>query len=125
MGLNGSPRPSLQLNDTGLYPQEALAKSGINMLSELAVVPGLAEEVEKVGGLPEYLGPDDVDLTLREQGKNAAQGGGTAPASRVRAMTDRPAIMKPEWVELTSKDGSEMKWLISRPTSPSSRRQRI
>ena len=33
--------------------------------------------------------------------------------------------MKPEWVELTSKDGSEMKWLIRVPTSPFVRRKDV
>lgn len=71
-----------ELNDTGLYPQEALAKSGINMLTELAIMPGLAEEVEAAGGLPDYLGPDDVDLTAVPVPKNLTGHGAIAAPAR-------------------------------------------
>lgn len=43
-----------KLNNTGLYPQEALANAGANMLVEHSIMPGLLEEIENAGGLPDY-----------------------------------------------------------------------
>lgn len=42
------------LNNTGLFPQEALANAGANMLVESSVMPGFIEEIETAGGLPDY-----------------------------------------------------------------------
>lgn len=42
------------LYNTNLYPPEALAKSGANMLTENSVMPGLIDEIEEAGGLPDY-----------------------------------------------------------------------
>jgi len=42
------------LNDTGLYPPEALANSGANMLVENSILPGFEQEIEDAGGLPDY-----------------------------------------------------------------------
>jgi phage-related protein (TIGR01555 family) len=42
------------LNNTGLFPQEALAKAGANMLVEHSIMPGLMEEIDEAGGLPDY-----------------------------------------------------------------------
>lgn len=43
-----------KLNNTGLFPQEALANAGANMLVEHSILPGLLEEIENAGGLPDY-----------------------------------------------------------------------
>lgn len=42
------------LNETGLFPQEALAIAGANMLVEHAILPGFQEAIEAAGGLPDY-----------------------------------------------------------------------
>ncbi len=42
------------INNTGLYPQEAVANAGANMLVENGVFPGLLEEIGDAGGLPDY-----------------------------------------------------------------------
>ena len=42
------------LNSTGLFPQEALAKAATNMLIEHSIMPGLDEEIDDAGGLPDY-----------------------------------------------------------------------
>ena len=42
------------LNDTGLFPPEALANSGANMLVENSIMPGLEQAIEEAGGLPDY-----------------------------------------------------------------------
>lgn len=42
------------LNNTGLFPQEALAKAATNMLIEHSIMPGLDEEIDDAGGLPDY-----------------------------------------------------------------------
>ncbi len=76
-----------ELNDTALYPQEAIANAGINMLTEFGVMPGLQDAVEEAGGLPDY--DMSVDLTSEEQGKNAAQGGGSFGTRPVGKATTR------------------------------------
>lgn len=43
-----------KLNDTGLFPPEALAKAGANMLVEHSIMPGLQEAIDEAGGLPDY-----------------------------------------------------------------------
>lgn len=43
-----------KLNETGLFPTEALAKSGANMLVEHSIMPGLLEEIDAAGGFPDY-----------------------------------------------------------------------
>lgn len=48
------------MNNTGLYPPEALANAGANMMVESSVMPGILEAIEKAGGLPDYdLGGDN------------------------------------------------------------------
>ncbi|QJD54298.1 portal protein [Aminobacter phage Erebus] len=42
------------LNDTGLYPPEALANAGANMMVESGVMPGFLDEIDEAGGLPDY-----------------------------------------------------------------------
>lgn len=39
-----------KLNDSGLYPREALAKAGANALTESGVLPGFIDEITKAGG---------------------------------------------------------------------------
>jgi phage-related protein (TIGR01555 family) len=43
-----------KLNETGLWPSEALAKAGANMLVEHSIMPGLQEAIDEAGGLPDY-----------------------------------------------------------------------
>lgn len=52
-----------KLNNTGLYPQEALANAGANMLVEHSIMPGLLEEIEDAGGLPDY----DLDAEAEQE----------------------------------------------------------
>lgn len=42
------------LNDTGLFPQEALAKAAVNRLTEDAILPGFDDAIEEAGGSPDY-----------------------------------------------------------------------
>lgn len=42
------------LNDTALFPPEAIATAGANMLVENSVMPGLEQAIEEAGGLPDY-----------------------------------------------------------------------
>jgi phage-related protein (TIGR01555 family) len=42
------------LNDTGLFPPEALANAGANMLVENSILPGFDQAIEDAGGLPDY-----------------------------------------------------------------------
>ncbi|QIG73240.1 putative portal protein [Rhizobium phage RHph_N17] len=42
------------LYNTNLFPPEALANAAMNMLVENSVMPGLIEDVEEAGGLPDY-----------------------------------------------------------------------
>src|SRR5690606_18919437 len=42
------------LNDTGLFPPEALAKAGANILVENSILPGFDQEIDEAGGLPDY-----------------------------------------------------------------------
>lgn len=42
------------LNDTALFPPEAIASAGANMLVENSIMPGLEQAIEEAGGLPDY-----------------------------------------------------------------------
>lgn len=42
------------LNDTGLFPPEAIANAGANMLVENSILPGFEQAIEEAGGLPDY-----------------------------------------------------------------------
>ena len=42
------------LNDTALFPPEAIANAGANMLVENSIMPGLEQAIEEAGGLPDY-----------------------------------------------------------------------
>lgn len=42
------------LNDTALFPSEAIAKAGANMLVENSILPGIEQAIEEAGGLPDY-----------------------------------------------------------------------
>lgn len=42
------------LNETALFPTEALAKSAANMLVENSIMPGLEQAIDDAGGLPDY-----------------------------------------------------------------------
>lgn len=51
------------LTQTGLLPPVALANSVVNQMVELGVYPGLDQEVEEAGGMPDYLGePDNAEV---------------------------------------------------------------
>jgi len=69
------------VNGTALYPQEALAKAGLTMFSELSVMPGLTDEVEEAWGSPDW--DASMDLSSEEEGKNASPGlAGLRPVGR-------------------------------------------
>jgi len=44
-----------KLNNTGLFPGEALGKAAVNVLTENGVMPGLESEVEDAGGIDAHL----------------------------------------------------------------------
>lgn len=64
-----------EMNDTGLYPPEAVAKAGANMMSEASVMPGFDQDIEDAGGLPDYEAEAEEALQLAR-----GEGGGPAPA---------------------------------------------
>lgn len=51
------------LANTGLYPQEALAKAGTNMLIENSVIPGFDSIIEEEGGYPDYEAEMEAERT--------------------------------------------------------------
>lgn len=53
--------------DSGLYPQEAVAKAGIGAFVEHSVFPGFESAIEDSGGLPDY-----EELLKEEQERQAA-----------------------------------------------------
>lgn len=63
------------LYSTNLFPPEALAKAAMNMLVENSVMPGLIEEVEEVGGLPDY----EAELEKEQAATIAAAQAKSAP----------------------------------------------
>lgn len=56
------------LVDTGLFPQEALATAGANMLVERSIMPGLEQAIEDAGGLPDY----EAELAAQQEAQRAA-----------------------------------------------------
>lgn len=57
-----------KLNETGLFPPEALANAGANMLVEHSIMPGLLEEIDNAGGLPDY----EAELEAEREAQAAA-----------------------------------------------------
>lgn len=56
-----------KLDMTGLFPREALAKAGANMLVEHSIMPGLQEAIDEAGGLPDY----DMERQREEEAEAA------------------------------------------------------
>jgi hypothetical protein len=56
------------LNETGLYPEEAVANAGINLLTEHGTLPGFDDAVDEAGGLPDYdaLAQEEAERTMAE-----------------------------------------------------------
>jgi len=79
-----------KLNDTGLFPQEALAKAGTNMLVEHSIMPGLLEEIEDAGGLPDYELEAENEAAEANALAAASAGAAKPPAKRVAANDARP-----------------------------------
>lgn len=50
-----------KLNDTGLYPAEALATAGANLMVEHSIMPGFQEAIDEAGGLPDYEAMTETD----------------------------------------------------------------
>lgn len=77
------------LNNTGLYPQEALAKAGINMLIESSVIPGFDTIIEEEGGLPDYEADLEAERqnTIKTAAAVAAAKGGNNLTQDARPMT--------------------------------------
>lgn len=70
------------LNDTGLFPPEALANSGANMLVENSIMPGLEQAIEEAGGLPDYEMEAEQEAEqerLRLEAAAKGQGGDQVP----------------------------------------------
>ena len=78
------------LNNTGLFPQEALANAGANMLVENSIMPGLLEAIDDAGGLPDYeleaQNAAEEAQALAAANNNAAN----TPAKRIAANDARP-----------------------------------
>jgi hypothetical protein len=75
------------LYNTNLFPPEALAKAAMNMLIENSVMPGLDEEVEDAGGLPDY----EAELEKEQAATIAAAQAKSAP--RVAANDATPKTL--------------------------------
>lgn len=70
------------LNDTGLFPPEALAKTGANMLVENSILPGFDQAIEEAGGLPDYeMEAEEESERERLRLEAAAKGQNTADAA--------------------------------------------
>jgi len=70
------------LNDTGLFPPEALANSGANMLVENSIMPGLEQAIDEAGGLPDYEMEAEQEAEaerLRLEAAAKGQGGDQVP----------------------------------------------
>lgn len=76
-----------KLNETGLFPQEALAKAGANMLVEHSIMPGLQEAIDEAGGLPDY------EMEAEKQAEAIAETGGApfGDATFRRSLRSKPA----------------------------------
>lgn len=80
-----------KLNDTGLFPQEALAKAGTNMLVEHSIMPGLMEEIDDAGGLPDYEAEAEAEAEEKRLALAANSNAPAAtPAKRIAANDARP-----------------------------------
>lgn len=79
-----------KLNDTGLFPQEALAKAGTNMLVEHSIMPGLLEEIEDAGGLPDYELEAEQEAEEKRLALAANSNAAATPAKRIAANDARP-----------------------------------
>ncbi|MBN9074309.1 MAG: DUF1073 domain-containing protein [Rhizobiales bacterium] len=75
------------LNDTGLFPPEALAKSGANMLVENSILPGFEQEIEDAGGLPDYEMEAEQEA---EQERLRLEAAASAPGGRRTAQDAAP-----------------------------------
>jgi phage-related protein (TIGR01555 family) len=62
------------LNDTGLFPPEALANAGANMLVENSIMPGLEQEIDDAGGLPDYEMEAEQEREAEQARLEAAKG---------------------------------------------------
>jgi len=74
------------LNDTALFPAEAIANAGANMLVENSIMPGLEQAIEDAGGLPDYemeaeeeAERERLRLEASAKGKGSQQIGDAAP----------------------------------------------
>jgi len=74
------------LVDTGLFPQEALATAGANMLVERSILPGLEQAIEDAGGLPDY----EAELKAQQEAQKAALETARA-ANEAPLQNERPA----------------------------------
>jgi phage-related protein (TIGR01555 family) len=68
------------LVDTGLFPQEALAVAGANMLVERSIMPGLEQAIDDAGGLPDYEAVLEAEREQEAARLQAEQQGGKPTA---------------------------------------------
>lgn len=71
-----------KLNATSLFPKEALAKAGANMLIEAGIMPGFDDEIEEAGGYPDF----EAELEEAEERAKLAAEASPAANSNVRAV---------------------------------------
>lgn len=67
------------LNDTALFPPEALASAGANMLVENSILPGLEQAIEEAGGLPDYVMEAEEEKERERLRLEATKQGGQQP----------------------------------------------
>ena len=86
-----------KLNATNLFPREGLANSAMNVLVENGIMPGLEQDVEEAGGLP------DFEAEMEEAEQRALEAAGTAgnrsPAANENLPRARVANDGREWLD--------------------------
>lgn len=75
------------LHNTGLFPPEALANSAANALVEASVMPGLIDEIDEAGGLPDYEAEAEAEAEM-QQAQLAAKAKAPTVDTQIDMFTD-------------------------------------
>lgn len=81
------------LNETGLFPPEALASAGANMLVEHSIMPGLQEAIDEAGGLPDYDMEAEAEAERERLRLEAANANAQPPELRLAANDAAPRTL--------------------------------
>ncbi len=73
------------LNNTGLFPQEALGAAAVNLLTEDGVLPGFDDEVDSAGGLPDYEAEAEAEFNKTLTLQTAKEPPPDSPLAKVAA----------------------------------------